>query len=68
MDLVRSASWLTSFFDKPVIYETPLLTMIQDYMKSEVVKLWVYERIRKKRRQLSLRIPATTRDQKKSFV
>lgn len=36
-------------------------------MKSEVVKLWVYERIRKKRRQLSLRIPATTRDQKKKF-
>lgn len=45
MDLVRSASWLTSFFDKPVIYETPLLTTIQNYMKfwsSEIMGLRAY--------------------------
>lgn len=68
MALVRSVSWLTSVMDKPIIYDTPLLTTIQDYMKSDIAPLWVYDRIQKKRRQVTLRIPTPTRDRRKTHL
>jgi len=68
MNLIRDVSWLTSAMDKPDIYTTPLLTTVQDYMKSEVVNLWVYDRILKKRHQVTLRIPTTNRDRKKTYA
>lgn len=66
MELVRSVSWVISAGDNAVVYNTPLLITVQDYMKSEIVKLWVYDRIQKKRHQVSLRIPTTYRDRRKT--
>lgn len=68
MVFVRSVSWLTSVLGKPIIYDTPLLITIQDYMKSEIAPLWVYDRILKKRRQVTLRIPTIYRDRRKTHA
>lgn len=68
MELVRNVSWLTSAIGGPVSYDTPLLTTVQDYMKSEIVNLWVYDRIHKKRRQVTLRIPTKDRDRRKTYT
>ena len=35
-------------------------------MKSEIVNCWVYDRIQKKGRQVTLRIPTTYRDRRKT--
>lgn len=66
MELIRLIGWVSSNKDKPVFYSTPFLTTVQDYMISKPVNIWVYDRIHKKRRQVTLRIPSTLRDRKKT--
>jgi DNA-directed RNA polymerase len=68
MDLVRMIGWVSSNKDKPVFYSTPNLTTVQDYMKSKAVNIWVYDRIQKKKRQVTLRIPSEVRDRKKTSM
>lgn len=67
MNLVRAVSWIASYLNKPVYYETPLLRTMQDYFKSEEVSLTVYDRIQKKRRKEGIRIPSSKRDRRKTY-
>ncbi|XP_019251427.1 PREDICTED: uncharacterized protein LOC109230376 [Nicotiana attenuata] len=66
MTLIRSVGWLASAMGRPVYYSTPVFTTVQDYMKSEAIKIWIYDRPSKKRRQVTLRIPTNLRDLKKT--
>lgn len=66
MKLVRTVGWLTSALGKPVHYSTPVLTTVQDYMKSKTVNIWVYDRNNKKRSKVTLRVPTQERDRKKT--
>lgn len=66
MKLVRIVGWLTSALGKPVHYSTPVLTTVQDYMKSKTVNIWVYDRNNKKRSKVTLRVPTQERDRKKT--
>lgn len=66
MDLVSNIGWLSAALDKPVFYSLPIFTTVQDYMKSKAVNLWIYDRIHKKRRQVTLRIPTEDRDRRKT--
>ena len=66
MDLVRNVGWLSAAMKKPVFYSIPIFTTVQDYMKSKAVNIWLYDRINKKRRQVTLRIPTLDRDRKKT--
>nr|XP_016498007.1 PREDICTED: probable DNA-directed RNA polymerase [Nicotiana tabacum] len=55
MTLIRSVGWLASAMGRPIYYSTPCFTTVQDYMKSEAIKIWIYDRPSKKRRQVTLR-------------
>ena len=64
MDLIRNLAWISSSFGKPVIYvyDIAFYQTIQDYMKSTVVQIWIYDRVLKKRRQMTLRIPTGSKE------
>jgi len=68
MDLVRDIGWISAASDKPVFYSIPLLTSVQDYMRLKNVNIWVYDRIQKKKRQVTLRIPTEVRDRRKTHT
>lgn len=68
MALVSNVAWIPAALEKPVFYSIPLLTSVQDYMKFKNVNIWVYDRIHKKRRQVSLRIPTENRDRRKTHT
>ncbi|XP_075097792.1 putative DNA-directed RNA polymerase [Nicotiana tabacum] len=44
MTLIRSVEWLASAMGRPVYYSTPVFTTVQDYLKSEAIKIWIYDR------------------------
>ncbi|KAG5576442.1 hypothetical protein H5410_056576 [Solanum commersonii] len=50
----------------PVYYSTPMFTTAQDYMKSEAVNIWLYDRQSKKICQVTLRVPTPERDRRKT--
>nr|GME06069.1 DNA-dependent RNA polymerase [Ipomoea batatas] len=68
MNLVRAVGWVASAAARPVYYSTPVLTTLQDYMKSNPVNISVYDRINKKRRKVTLRVPTPERDRKKTVA
>lgn len=68
MKLVRNIGWFSSARDLPVYYSIPTFTTVQDYMKSKAVNIWLYDRLHKKRRQVTLRIPTDIRDRRKTDV
>ncbi|KAK6772568.1 hypothetical protein RDI58_030186 [Solanum bulbocastanum] len=66
MSLIRAVGWVVSASGAPVYYSTPMFTTVQDYMKSEAVNIWLYDRHSKKRRQVTLRVPTPERDRRKT--
>ena len=68
MNLLRNIGWLCSAMGKPVCYQVPLYKTVQDYVKSKPVKIWLYDSVLKKKRQVTLRIPTDERDKRKSEV
>ncbi|XP_059654541.1 probable DNA-directed RNA polymerase [Cornus florida] len=54
--------------DLPVLYSTPILATVQDYRKSSISEIWVYNRISKKRCRVSLTVPTVERDSRKTQV
>nr|YP_010191832.1 hypothetical protein LK184_mgp09 [Helianthus occidentalis]YP_010191862.1 hypothetical protein LK292_mgp29 [Helianthus tuberosus]QZL38876.1 hypothetical protein [Helianthus occidentalis]QZL38906.1 hypothetical protein [Helianthus tuberosus] len=55
-------------FVPQVLYRTDFFTTVQDYMKKDPINVWVYDRIHKKRRQVTLRVPSETREKRKTQV
>ena len=43
--LIRNIGWIASARGSPVFYRVPYFTTVQDYMKMEPAKIWVYDRV-----------------------
>ncbi|XP_060200350.1 probable DNA-directed RNA polymerase [Lycium barbarum] len=65
--LIRNIGWFAAAKGVPVYYAVPYFRTSQDYMKSDVVKITVYDR-NHKRRQISLRVHTDNRDRRKTEV
>ncbi|KAK2995386.1 hypothetical protein RJ640_029018 [Escallonia rubra] len=61
-------AWFAVSMDLPVFYRIPMFTSVQDYMKTKPVNLWVYDRLRKKKRQVTLRVTTSKRDRRKTMA
>ena len=68
MMLINLIGWFCSFLEKPVHYSIPYFTTVQDYMRSNKAEIWVYDRVCKKRRRVTLRVPTQDRDKRKTQV
>ena len=66
--LIRSIGWVASASERPVLYEVENILTIQDYMKMEPINIWVYDKLHKKRRQVTLRVATDTRDRRKTEI
>lgn len=66
MALIQGIGWIVSASGLPVCYSTPMFTTVQDYMKSEGINIWIYDRNSRKRRQVTLRVPTPERDRRKT--
>lgn len=68
ISLIRSIGWIASSSGRSVQYDVDNFTTIQDYMKMDAIKIWVYDRLHKKRRQVTLRVASDTRDNRKTEI
>ncbi|GLJ46000.1 hypothetical protein SUGI_0968820 [Cryptomeria japonica] len=68
MKLINLIGWFCSVLDRPVQYSIPYFTIVQDYMRSNKAYIWVYDRVCKKRRRATIRVPTSVRDKRKTQV
>ena len=68
MRFLNLIGWFCSEMDLPVLYGIPYFTTVQDYMRSNKEEVWVYDRVCKNRRRVTLRVPTLDRDKRKSQV
>ncbi|XP_058075836.1 probable DNA-directed RNA polymerase [Magnolia sinica] len=66
--LIRHIGWFSSARDFPVFYKVPYFTTVQDYMIMEPINIWVYDRLHKKRRRVTLRVSSSKRDRRKTEI
>lgn len=66
--LIRHIGWIVSARDSPVFYRVPNFTTVQDYMIMEPINIWVYDRLHKKRRRVTLRVSSSKRDRRKTEI
>ncbi|KAF9662981.1 hypothetical protein SADUNF_Sadunf18G0110900 [Salix dunnii] len=64
--LIRNIGWVASSRDSPVLYKVPYFTTVQDYMIKDAINIWVYDRLHKKRRRVTLRVSSSKRDHPES--
>lgn len=68
MKLLNQIGWFCSALGKPVQYSIPYFTTMQDYMRSQKAEIWVYDRVCKKKRRVTIRVPTYNRDKRKTKV
>lgn len=68
MRLFNLIGWFCSASMSPVHYGIPYFTTVQDYMRSNKEEISVYDKVQKKRRRVTLRVPTSIRDTRKSAV
>nr|YP_010144809.1 hypothetical protein KYW51_mgp16 [Mirabilis jalapa]QQL93536.1 hypothetical protein [Mirabilis jalapa] len=66
--LIRNIGWVASAKNRPVFYKVQNFTTVQDYMITRAIYIWVYDRLRKKRRRITLRVPSAQRDRRKTEI
>ena len=66
--LIRNIGWVASSRDCPVLYKVPYFTTVQDYMIKDAINIWVYDRLHKKRRRVTLRVSSSKRDRRKTEI
>ncbi|KAL3516293.1 hypothetical protein ACH5RR_023195 [Cinchona calisaya] len=66
--LLRHIGWLTFARARPVIYSEPYFMTVQEYMVMESINIWVYDRVHKKRRRVSMRVSSSKMDRRKSAI
>jgi hypothetical protein len=66
--LIRHIGWIASARNSPVFYRVPYFTTVQDYMIMDAINIWIYNRLSKKRRQVTLRVLSEKRDSKKTAI
>lgn len=68
IQLIRNIGWLASASNRAVFYKVPFFRTAQDYMQMENMNIWVYDRLHKKRRRVTLRVSSSKRDRRKSEI
>lgn len=68
IQLTRHIGWFSSSLNRAVYYSVPMFTTVQDYMCLVPANIWIFDRINKKRRKVTLRVPTQNRDRRKSEV
>ena len=66
--LLRHIGWLTSARGRPAFYDVPYFLTVQEYMVMETINIWVYDRVHKKRRRVSMKVSSSKRDRRKSAI
>lgn len=66
--LIRNIGWIASAVDRPVLYNVPYFTTVQDYMIMDAINIWVYDTLSKKRRKVTLRVASSKRDRRKTEI
>jgi hypothetical protein len=66
--IVKTVAWFASAMGHAVYYRVPLFTTVQDYLKSKPINIWVYDRSKKKRRKVTLRVSTEDHDRRKTVV
>lgn len=66
--LIRCIGWIASSSGRSVQYEVEKYRTIQDYVKMEAIHIWVYDRLHKKKRQVTLRVASDKRDRRKTEI
>jgi len=68
IQLIRGIGWIAAARDRPVYYRVKYFTTLQDYMVMEPIKIMVYDRIHKTKRQVSMRVSTSKRDRRKTEI
>lgn len=68
INLIRDIGWVVSARERPVFYKVPYFTTVQDYMIMDAINIYIYDRLHKKRRKVTLRVPSDKRDRRKSHI
>nr|QHB79551.1 DNA-dependent RNA polymerase [Sesuvium portulacastrum] len=66
--LIRNIGWIRSAKNCPVFYKVRDFTTVQDYMIMKPVNIWIYDRLHKKRRRITLRVSSSQRDRRKTEI
>ncbi|XP_022975381.1 uncharacterized protein LOC111474651 [Cucurbita maxima] len=66
--LIRLIGWVVSSRDSAVKYTVSYFTSVQDYMQMESTYIWIYDRLHKKRRRVTFRIPSDKRNCRKTEI
>lgn len=66
--LIRLIGWFASTCDSHVVYDTQFFSTCQDFLVKDSHIIWVYDKIRKKKRMVTLRLSSDKRDRKKTEV
>lgn len=66
--LIRHIGWIASARETPVFYKVPYFTTVQDYMIMDTIYIWVYDRLHKKKRRVTLRVSSSKRDRRKTEI
>lgn len=64
--MIRGIGWIASARDRPVYYRVKYFTTLLNYMVMEPIKIMVYDRLHKKKRQVSMRVYTSKRDRRKT--
>lgn len=68
MKLINLIGWFCAALNRSVHYSIEYFTTVQDYMRSQKAQISVYDRMSKKRRRVTLRVPTGERDKRKTQV
>lgn len=68
INLIKSIGWMVSARGSHVRYQNKIYTTVQKYMKMDAVKIWIYDRENKKKRQVTLRVSTDKNDKRKSEI
>lgn len=66
MKLITIISWFCSAMERAFVYSIPYFTTKQDYMSFVKEEIMVFERITKKKRRITLKVPTMKRDKRKT--
>lgn len=67
MSLFHNIGWFASYLNRPVKYDSYLLQTIKDYTVHKTTYVWLYDRKKKKRYQVTLSRPTIQRNKSKAM-
>ncbi|KAL2942383.1 ATP synthase subunit beta chloroplastic [Bienertia sinuspersici] len=57
-NFIRLIGWFASVIETPVLYVTPFFSTSQNFMVMEAHSIWVYDKLKKRKRKVTLRVPS----------